>query len=644
MGEMASSVLVVEDDTSAAESIRDALEAAGYRVSATVPSGARALEAARHAKPSLVLMDVQLDGPLDGIQTATLLREQMDVPVVYLTSFVDHETLHRAKQTAPHGYLRKPFGPRELTIAVELALHQHALEQIAAAREQWFANTLYSIADAVLTVDADERVTFTNGAAQKLLARPRGEIEGAALARVLPLEDASGAPLGELVSRAIRDHKVTPLPPDARLGGTFVEGSIAPMVSTDPGPVGAAIVLRDVGERRRLERRLLATERLAAVGTMAAGMRHEINNPLAFVVANVGHALARLRESASEGASIDPEILVALEDAAHGADRVKTIVEGLRPIAQGEQGQRQPHPVEVLVSGAVRAAAHALRHHARLEIDQHEAPPLLVDRERMTSAIVALLLGAAARVGDGYADESVVRVRTRTDEQGRAVLEVHDDGRALDDAERARMFDPFAASGNATAGVELAVAQRTILAHGGEIDVQSAPGRGTVVRVTLPPWRDDGSRDAHAKRVREDAPRTPVTPSTEVTRRPAVLVVDDEPAIGRALARILANGHDVVVEQDARVALERIAHGEHFDAVLCDLMMPLMSGMDFFEELGLCAPGLRERVVFLTGGAFTARSEQFLREVPNVCLAKPFSRGAVIEAVRDVLSAPRAAV
>jgi CheY-like chemotaxis protein len=199
------------------------------------------------------------------------------------------------------------------------------------------------------------------------------------------------------------------------------------------------------------------------------------------------------------------------------------------------------------------------------------------------------------------------------------------------------MFDPFAASGNTTAGVELAVAQRTILAHGGEIEVRSADGSGTLVRLVLPPYRE------HERAGADDA-RPVATPRTERPEpspnapKPVVLVVDDEPAIGRALGRILAPGHDVVLESDARSALERILRGERFDVILCDLMMPAMSGMDFFDEVSAQAPSLRDRVVFLTGGAFTPRSEQFLRELANPCLSKPFSRTAVVDAVEQVLA------
>jgi DNA-binding response OmpR family regulator len=142
MGSMSATILIVENDADVAESVRDVLVRGGYLVPEIASTGIRALEAAARVRIGLVLMDVGLDGDLDGIETAQLLRERHGIRVVYLTGFADDATLQRAKQTAPLGYLKKPFNPRELRIAVELGLHQASLEEALAAREQWFSTTL----------------------------------------------------------------------------------------------------------------------------------------------------------------------------------------------------------------------------------------------------------------------------------------------------------------------------------------------------------------------------------------------------------------------------------------------------------------------------------------------------------------------
>jgi CheY-like chemotaxis protein len=118
-----------------------------------------------------------------------------------------------------------------------------------------------------------------------------------------------------------------------------------------------------------------------------------------------------------------------------------------------------------------------------------------------------------------------------------------------------------------------------------------------------------------------------------------VLVVDDEAAIGKAIRRILASEHDVTLETDARAAFERLS-SETYDVIFCDLMMPNMSGMDFFDQVAARTPALAERIVFLTGGAFSPRSEEFLRMNRNRCLSKPFSREAVSAMVHRLLDAP----
>ena len=174
----AAAILVVEDDTTVAESIRDVLVAAGYLVPAMVTTGAAALEAAVRHPLALVIMDVGIDGPIDGIETAEELRKRSGHRVVYLTGFTDDATLRRAKETDPLGYLRKPFNARELRIAVELALHQAALESALAARERWFATTLRSIGDAVLTTDGNEQITFVNHAALAILGVSEGDAIG----------------------------------------------------------------------------------------------------------------------------------------------------------------------------------------------------------------------------------------------------------------------------------------------------------------------------------------------------------------------------------------------------------------------------------------------------------------------------------
>ena len=339
MTRMSATILVVEDDLAMAETIREALLAAGYEVPETVTSSASALEAVMRHRPALVLMDIVIEGLPDGIEAAQQIRDLSGTRVVYMTAHADDATLQRAKLTAPLGYLTKPFNPRELRAAVEVALHHVSLETALAAREQWFATTLQSIGDAVLTTDGDDRVTFLNRAAKAMVGVRAADALGKKVEEVVRLVDARGAPLATPVRRSALEDRPTLLPRDTRLvkspstavtadasapSTVEIEGSIAPIALEAGNAFGTVMVFRDVGERRQLERRLGMTERLAAIGTMASGMQHEINNPLASVVANLQFALDGLRES-NESPSREQvaEMVKALEDAKAAAPAPK---------------------------------------------------------------------------------------------------------------------------------------------------------------------------------------------------------------------------------------------------------------------------------------------------------------------------------
>lgn len=648
MSTMSATVLVVEDDMTVAESIRDVLTGAGYLVSDVVSSGQHALESAARVRPDLVLMDVQLEGALDGIETARQLHDTSGIRVLYLTVFADDSTLRRAKLSAPLGYLKKPFNGRELRIAVEIALHQASLESALAAREKWFATTLQSIGDAVLTTDGEDRVTFLNRAAKAMLGARGNNALGEKVDDVVRLVDARGVPLPSPVRRSTTQGVTTFLPRDTRLatGRTAaaddksdqpvdIEGSVAPIALDAGNASGSVMVFRDVGERRRLERRLGMSERLAAIGTMAAGMQHEINNPLASVVANVQFALEVLRTKGTAASTEDvAELVTALEDASEGAERVRRTVEDLRHFSRSNETIDAPIEVTSAIEEALRITAHAVRHHAGVRREYGNAPRVRAEEGQLARVFMNLLLHAAQATGDGGAAQHTIVLTTRTDSAGRAVAEVTDDGPGMPSEVLHRIFDPFftTALENSATGLGLAVCHSIVTSLGGEIDVESALGKGTTFRVSLPP-----AETRSATVPPRPVPSIPPARPKGSTTRGRVLVVDDEVAIGKAIRRILANDHDVMLESDARAALERLDH-ETFDVVFCDLMMPNMSGMDFFESLSKRAPELAERIVFLTGGAFSPRSEEFLRASRNQCLSKPFSREAVSSVVRRMVA------
>jgi CheY-like chemotaxis protein/anti-sigma regulatory factor (Ser/Thr protein kinase) len=255
-----------------------------------------------------------------------------------------------------------------------------------------------------------------------------------------------------------------------------------------------------------------------------------------------------------------------------------------------------------------------IRHRAQL-VKQFDAMPAVDGNEsRLGQVFLNLVVNAAQAIPEGHADRHRITIVTRTDERGRAVIEVRDTGPGIPANVLDKLFTPFFTTKPAGVGtgLGLAICQRIVTGMSGEISVESTVGKGTVFRVVLPAARA------------EPIAAAPVRITQPATRRGRVLLVDDDEMIGSAIRRALSSEHEVTTVVKAQDALDRIGSGERYDVILCDLMMPLMTGMEFYQRLALELPDQADRVVFLTGGAFTATARTFLDEVPNIRLEKPF--------------------
>jgi CheY-like chemotaxis protein len=260
-------------------------------------------------------------------------------------------------------------------------------------------------------------------------------------------------------------------------------------------------------------------------------------------------------------------------------------------------------------------AWHEIRHRAHLAKAMADVPPVDANAARLGQVFLNVLLNAAQAIPEGHADQNEIRVVTRTDERGNAVVEVSDTGIGIAAEDMPRIFDPFFTTKEGGSGLGLAISHGTVKDLGGEIQASSVPGHGSTFRVVLPP----------AKQWHTAPPAS--SQDVRVLARRRVLVIDDEPLVCEAIARALSEDADVECECEARQALARIAAGARYDVILCDLMMPVMTGMDLHAEVVRAAPMLAGRFVFMTGGAFTPRARAFLASVVNPCLEKPLDTG-----------------
>jgi len=395
---------------------------------------------------------------------------------------------------------------------------------------------------------------------------------------------------------------------------------------------GAALENCDgIGNLQRVERDLGLAEKMAALGTLAAGVAHEINNPLSYVLTNLDFVPAELNELMASGALRGTaqleEVLQALREAREGAERVSDIVRDLRLYSSPDEEKPKGVDVTRALEAMITLAKAELRHRARLVRDFQPVPLVVAAETRLGQVFLNLLINAAQAIPEGNGDGNEVRVSTRTDEAGFALIEIADTGGGIAPEIRARIFDPFFTTKQVGVGtgLGLSICLGIVRGLGGEISVESEVGKGSTFRVRLPPAPPE---------TRAAAPSA-VTTMSATSRR--VLVIDDEPQIGSALVRMLGN-HRVTVEHRGRAALERLLGGEVFDAILCDLMMPEMSGMELFTELATRAPAIAARVAFITGGAVTERGREFLARTQNPVFEKPLEQAqlrAFLERIGD---------
>jgi PAS domain S-box-containing protein len=373
-------------------------------------------------------------------------------------------------------------------------------------------------------------------------------------------------------------------------------------------PRRLAGTLTDVTERRKLQARLELSARLASVGTLAAGVAHEINNPLTFVDANLRWTVERL---AQEPPGTLADVRAALGDALDGAARVRDIVQELRRFARPAQDEPgSTAEVSAELEAAVAIARRQVQARARLSVDiAPRLPPVRVSRHELGQVVVNLLVNAAQAIPEGHAGEHEVRLQACPEGAG-LLLEVSDTGQGIPADVLPRIFDPFYTTKEVGAGMGLglAICHGIVEAAGGTIAVHSEPGRGARFSIRLP---------AAARPARAHPP-----PPRPTTARRRILVVDDEPLVGRALARALSGEHDVEALTSAREALRRLAAGERWDLVVCDLMMPELGGPELAERVRACAPDAAARLVFMTGAASLEPSAA-VRAAGHLCLEKP---------------------
>ncbi|HYO66025.1 MAG TPA: ATP-binding protein [Archangium sp.] len=370
---------------------------------------------------------------------------------------------------------------------------------------------------------------------------------------------------------------------------------------------------------------LIQAERLATAGQLAAGVGHEINNPLSYVLANVTFALEELAERELDETM--KEVEDALQQARRGAERIRGIVRDLRTFASSKFDSLGTVDVREALEFAVSMAEHQLRLRARLLRSYEPVPSVVGNESRLGQVFLNLLLNATQALPEGAVSSNQVTLTLRRHEEAWVAIEVRDTGCGIPAENLPRLFEPFFTTkpiGEGT-GLGLSVCHGIVTSMGGQLQVESTQGRGSTFRVLLPvAGKAVAPEPSGEERVRR--------PGEPEARR--VLVIDDEPEVIEALARTIGPSHTLERAGSGTRALELLARDTGYDVIFCDLMMPELTGMDLYEVIASKYPELLERMVFMTAGGFTPRAIAFVDQHAPKCIEKPFSPETVRACLR----------
>ncbi|MBI2377941.1 MAG: PAS domain S-box protein [Deltaproteobacteria bacterium] len=414
----------------------------------------------------------------------------------------------------------------------------------------------------------------------------------------------------ERVARAVNDPK----PGDWRL--LRADGSVATVETQTveimrDGRPHLVTIARDVTEARLEAQHRRASDRMASLGLMAAGIAHDINNPLAVALLNLQAASDAL--TAGHGAAA----LACVTEASDAARQVAAIVSDLKVFSRDAPAVDEAVSVARVAESAVRLASPELRHKARVSIDIEEDLAIWGSEHRLGQVLLNLLVNAAQAIDPGAFDKNHVRIEGRTQAEQAEIL-VSDTGHGIPDAVRERLFTPFATarSDAGGTGLGLAICQRIVEEMGGQISFESSLGHGTTFRLTL--------------RRAMGATREVSSTRPALQGRARVLIIDDEVGLTRALRRVLEADYEVETASSAEDAMAILASDRDYDVILCDVSMPTVTGIELFEQAAALDPELGSRVVFMTGGPTSQDVHDFLAtKMKGRVLAKPFDLQAV---------------
>lgn len=502
---IAARILIVEDDRIVARDIQHQLSRMGHVVVGMSANGEEAVRLAGSQQPDLVLMDIRLEGDMDGIEAARRIRDAQRIPVVFLTAYANDEVVQRASLTEPFGYLLKPFEEPQMRTVIQMALYKHASDARLRMSERRYAATLASIRDGVILCDPQGRIDFMNRVAETMTGWTAMEAAGQPLASVfVAVDEETHEPLEDFSALVLRSGAFAPPERLSRLlprgepasagvvvpAGIVVEERCSAIIDDRGELVGSILVFSDLTQRRQIAEALRKAQadlahigRLTMMGELAAAVAHEVNQPLMAIVTNAGTCLQHLSLPHPD---LD-KTRVVVERIVRDAQRAGDVVRSIHALARRTPADPGWVDMSALVADTLALVRAELRR-ARVMVEtdlQAGSPWVHGDRVQLQQLVLNLVMNAVEAMADPDLPQRRLRIVT-AGEEGWIRVRVEDSGVGIADADVDAIFRALYSTKPDGLGMGLSISRSIVELHGGRLTAMPGTPCGSVFEFVLP--------------------------------------------------------------------------------------------------------------------------------------------------------------
>jgi PAS domain S-box-containing protein len=638
-------IVIADDERIVAADLARRMQALGYRVVGNVGRGVDAVRVSLERKPDLVLMDIGMDGEFDGISSAAQIRAEADIPVIFVTSYSDKETLRRAKEIGPFGYVLKPFDERELVATIEMAIFRHKMDRKLRESEQLYRMLIENTGEGIVYADLGERFTFANPTAEAILGVGPGELVGRSLGDFTSPETfASVQEQTELRRRGVKgSYPIEICRPDGQTRMILITAT--PQFDGKGDLTGTFGIFRDITEKHRAEEELrrhaeqlriakeAAEEASRAKASFLAVMSHEIRTPMNGVIGMTSLLLET---------PLTPEQREFAETVRRSGESLLAILNDILDFSKIESGrielEQQPFSLtscveESLELFASRAAEKGVE---LIGIIDPSVPDILIGDVTRLRQVLVNVIGNAVKFTHTGEISVTASARSLSEENVHLQIQVRDTGIGISRESLGKLFQPFSQGDLSITrkfggtGLGLAISKRLVELMGGAIEVESEDQRGSTFNISL---------HVGVETIRVQSGMG----GPDTFRGCRVLIVDDNATQSHTLGAICERlGMLPCVMTSAQTALDRLRGAEKFDLVLVDLLMPEMDGVEFARQVRAIPSCERlPHLLLAQPSSLTSRVDEVSAFFAGH-LHKPIKRGA-LEKVMGAILGSRAA-